>query len=216
MSARILTIAVLTASAVALAACVTTSLRGYADPVPPPHPLQHIAAIVPAALIPALASEAAKRGIVVEDANLILPPTRQYDEAKIRQAMAAHGIDGVLVVSVTGDTGVQQQYAGTVASTNYSGTSSGNAMVMGNMIYGSGSSFGTATTTSTPVYRYSRAIAFQARLSDPQTSRKYWVANGQTQAGGSFFMGDATNANNAAAEIFNDLQSKGLIATRGV
>lgn len=49
--------------------------------------------------------------------------------------------------------------------------SSGNAMVMGNMIYGTGKSSGTATTTATPVYRYSRAIAFEARLSDQQTSR---------------------------------------------
>jgi len=125
--------------------------------------------------------------------------------------MAAHGIDGVLVVNVTGDTGVQQRYAGTIANTSYSGTSSGNAMVMGNMIYGSGMSSGTATTTATPVYHYSRAIGFDARLSDPQTSRKYWVGSGQTQSGGSLFVGDAVNAANAASTIFNDLQSKGLI-----
>jgi hypothetical protein len=35
---------------------------------------------------------------------------------------------------------------------------------MGNMIYGNGMSSGTATTTTTPVYRYRRAVAFQARL----------------------------------------------------
>ena len=62
--------------------------------------------------------------------NVILPPTRQYNEAEIRQAMVSHGIDGVLVVNVVGDTGVQQQYAGTIANTSYSGSSSGNAMVM--------------------------------------------------------------------------------------
>ena len=186
-------------------------MQGYADLQPPPHPIQHIAAIAPPALIPALANEASKRSVVLEDANVILPPTRQYNETEIRQAMAAHGIDGVLVVNVTGDTGVQQRYAGTIANTSYSGTSSGNAMVMGNMIYGSGMSSGTATTTATPVYHYSRAIGFDARLSDPQTSRKYWVGSGQTQSGGSLFVGDAVNAANAASTIFNDLQSKGLI-----
>jgi hypothetical protein len=131
-------------------------------------------------------------------------------------AMVAHGIDAVLVVNVTGDTGVRQQYAGTVANTSYSGTSSGNAMVMGNMIYGAGTSSGVATTTATPVYRYSRAVAWQARLSDPQTSRNFWVGNGQTQSGGSLFVGHGVNAADAASSIFNDLQTKSLIAANQV
>jgi hypothetical protein len=57
-------------------------------------------------------------------------PTRQYKGAR--------GIDGVLVVTVTGDVGAQQRYAGTIL---------------------------------TPIYRYSRAIAFQARLTDPTSGR---------------------------------------------
>ena len=211
----------------AFCGCVSTSMQGYADLEPPAHPIQHIAVIAPPALISALAREASKRSIVVEDANVILPPTRQYDEPTIRKAMSSHGVDGVLVVNVIGDTGVQQRYAGTIANTSYSGTSSysgtysGNAMVMGNMIYGSGMtsgtgiSSGTATTTSTPVYHYSRAVAFEARLSDPQTSRKFWVGSGQTKSGGSLFMGDATSAADAASSIFNDLQTKGLIGAAG-
>jgi hypothetical protein len=214
MLPRFLAVLVIAASAIGLSACVTTSLQGYADLEPPPHPLQHIAVIAPPALIAALASEASKRGIILEDANVILPPTRQYDETTIRKAMTSHGVDAVLVVSVIGDTGVQQRYAGAVANTSYSGTSSGNAMVMGNMIYGSGISSGTATTTSTPIYHYSRAVAFEARLSDPQTSRKFWVGKGQTQSGGALFMGDATNAADAASAIFTDLQTKGLINVR--
>lgn len=85
-------------SAVALGGCVTTSMQGYADLQPPAHPIQRIAAIAPPALVSALYTEASKRGVVLEDANAILPPTRQYNEAEVRQAMAAHGIDGVLVV----------------------------------------------------------------------------------------------------------------------
>ena len=202
-------------SAIALGGCVTTSMQGYADLQPPAHPIQRIAAIAPPALVSALYTEASKRGVVLEDANAILPPTRQYNEAEVRQAMAAHGIDGVLVVNVTGDTGVQQQYAGTIANTTYSGTSSGSAMVVGNSIYGTGMSSGSATTTATPMYRYNRAIAFQARLSDPQTSRKFWVGSGQVQSGGALFVGDAASASNAASTIFNDLQAKGLIGAGG-
>ena len=77
------------------------------------------------------------------------------------------------------------------------------------MIYGNGMASGNATTTTTPVYRYRRAVAFQARLSDPQTSRKFWVSSGQTKSGGLLFMGDATSATDAASAIFNDLQTKG-------
>lgn len=158
-----------------------------------------------------LASEAAKRGVTLEDANAILPPTRQYNESEIRKVMAAHGIDGVLVVNVTGDSGVRQRYAGTLVNSSSSGGASANAMVVGNMMYGSGTYSGTTTTVATPIYHYSRNVAFEARLSDPQTSRKFWVGSGNTKAGGALFMGDATSAADAAAGIFNDLQSKGLI-----
>jgi hypothetical protein len=198
----------------ALSGCVTTSMQGYADLQPPAAPLQHIAVIAPPALVSALSNEAAKRAILLEDANTILPPTRQYTEADVRKAMADHSVDGVLVVNVTGDTGVRQQYAGAIVNTDYSGVSSGNAMVVGNMIYGNGTYSGSATTTATPVYRYSRTVGFQARLSDPRTSRNYWVGTGTTKAGGSLFMADATSAADAAASIFNDLQSKGLIGVR--
>jgi hypothetical protein len=71
---------------------------------------------------------AKKQGVLLEDALSFLPPTRQYTEPEIRQAMAAHGIDGVLVITLTGDTGAQQQYAGTVTT--------GNATAVGTTMYG--------------------------------------------------------------------------------
>ena len=108
MAFRLLPSIAVAVSATVLAGCVTTSMQGYADLQPPPHPIQHVAAIAPPALISALTKEASKRGVTLEDANVFLPPTRQYNEAEIRQAMAARGIDGVLVMNVTGDTGVQQ------------------------------------------------------------------------------------------------------------
>src|SRR3974390_1409551 len=106
------------ASVFLLTACVTTSMQGYADLERPAHPIQHIAAFAGPALLPALASEAKNRGVLLEDALSFLPPTRQYTEAEIRKAMAARGVDGVLVITLTGDTGAQQQYAGTVTPGN--------------------------------------------------------------------------------------------------
>ena len=155
-----------------------------------------------------MAAESPKHGLVVEDGNIIVPPTRPYKDAEIQQLLATRGVDGVLVVSVTGDTGVQQRYAGTIFSGNYSGTSSGSAVLTGNMISATATSSGTMSATATPVYRYSRTVAFQARLSDPKSGRNLWVGGGQTQAGGALFMGDAASARDAASAILNDLQER--------
>jgi len=215
MAFRIFVASIVAASTYVLGGCVTTSMQGYADLQPPSHPIQRIAVVAPPALVVALASEAPKRGTFVEDGNAIVPPTRQYTDAEIRQILGARGIDGVLVVTVTGDTGARAQYAGTIFSGNYSGTSSANATVIGNTVTGTGVSFGTMTASATPVYNYSRAVAFQARLSDPKSGRNLWVGGGQTKAGGSLFMGDAVSASNAASAILADLQAKGLIAASG-
>lgn len=188
-------------------------MQGYADLERPAQPIKHIAAVAPPALVAALASEAAKRGVILEDGNAIVPPTRQYKDSEIRQLLAERGIDGVLVVTVTGDTGVQERYAGTIFSANYASASSGNAMIVGNTISGTGVSSGTMTATSTPVYSYRRSVAFQARLSDPKSGRNLWVGGGQTHAGGALFMGDAVSATDAASAMLNDLQTKGLIGT---
>ena len=112
--------------------------------------------------------------------------------------MMAHGIGGVLVVNVTGDTGVKQQYVGTVANTSYSGMSSGSATAVGNSIYGTGMSSGSATTVAIPMYNYHRVVTFQARLSDPQTSRKFWVGSGQVQSGGALIPGPNAGAMRAS------------------
>jgi hypothetical protein len=162
MNARTLGAAIVAACAAVLAGCVTTSMQGYADLDRPTRPVEHVAVVAPPALLAALATESPKHGLIIEDSNVIVPPTRQYKDAEIRQLLATHGIDAVLVVSVTGDTGVQERYAGTILSGNYS--------------------YGTMTATATPTYRYSRTVAFQARLSDPKSGRNLWV--GSSNAGG--------------------------------
>jgi hypothetical protein len=215
MSIRTLGAAIVAAYAAVLTGCVTTSMQGYADLDRPARPVEHIAVVAPPALIAALAAESGKHGLLVEDGNVIVPPTRQYKDAEIRQLLTTRGIDGVLVVSVTGDTGVQQHYVGTIFSGNYSGTSSGNAVLTGNVISATSTSSGTMSATAVPMHRYSRTVAFQARLSEPKSGRNLWVGGGQTRAGGALFMGDTTSARDAASAILNDLQEKGLIGASG-
>jgi hypothetical protein len=69
-----------------------------------------------------------KRGLIAEDALLLFPPTRNYTNAEIQKGLASDGIDGVLVINV-GDTGVLQQYAGTILSGQYSGSSNANGTI---------------------------------------------------------------------------------------
>ncbi len=163
-----------------LSGCITTDMQGYADRQLPQHPIQRMVALVaaPPALVASLQSsvtqEAKKRGIPVEDALLLFPPTRTYNDAEIKAELARDGIDAVLILTV-GDSGIQAQYAGTVFYGSSSGSMSatGTANTVGNMtnVSMSGISNSTYTATATPTYRYSRQTAFQARLIEATTGR---------------------------------------------
>ena len=98
-------------------------MQGYADRELPVRTVQRIAAYVvaPTALASSfqssIAEEATKRGVVAEDAFVLLPPTRTYNDAEIRKVLAGSGIDAVLIINV-GDTGVVKEYAGTFFRAN--------------------------------------------------------------------------------------------------
>jgi hypothetical protein len=194
--------------ALSLCACVTTSMQGYADRELPAQPVIHVAALVSAplplseSLQASIAEQAAKMGIVVDDARTIFPPTRQYTDAEIKRDLAAQGVGAVLVVTV-GDSGVVREYAGTVFSGSYSGTATAN---FGGVTYG-----GTSTGFASPAYRFRRQTDFSARLIEVSSGRSLWVGTGQVSAGGALFVGNDTSATNAAASIFADMQAKGVI-----
>jgi hypothetical protein len=208
------------AAAISLSGCITTAMQGYADRELPAKPVSRIIAYVagPTALVTSIqanvSDEARKRGLTAEDALSLFPPTRTYTNAEIQRGLASDGIDGVLVINV-GDTGVLQQYAGTILSGQYSGSSnaSGTISTFGNVsnVSLNGTSSGTMVATATPVYRYRRQTAFTARLLEPVTGRNLWVGNGQVNSGGLLFVGDGANASSSVAAIFDDLQRKGVI-----
>jgi hypothetical protein len=207
-------------AAASLSGCMTTSMQGYADRQLPARPVSRIVAYVagPNTLVSSIqrsvAEEARKRGIAADDALNLFPPTRTYSNAEVQQGLTANGIDGVLVINV-GDTGVQQQYAGTILSGQYQGSSnaSGTANTFGNAstVSMSGTSSGTMTATATPIYRYRRQTNFNARLLEASTGRNLWVGNGQVNAGGLLFVGDSASSSSSVAAIFDDLQAKGIL-----
>jgi len=195
-------------------------MQGYADRQLPQKPVSRIAAYVAgpsptvSSIQASIGEEARKRGIVAQDALILFPPTRPYTNAEVRQGLSSDGIDGVLMVNV-GDTGVLQQYAGTILTGNYTGSSSagGTINTFGNTstVSLNGTSSGTMTATTTPVYRYKRQTDFTARLIEPATGRNLWVGNGQVNAGGLLFVGNGATASSSVAAIFDDLQQKGII-----
>jgi hypothetical protein len=203
----------LTLLGVALSACVTTDMQGYADRQLPQHPVQRVVALVAAPgglasnLQTSIQQEARRHGVFSEDALNVFPPTRTYSDAEIKAELAREGIDAVLVVTV-GDTGIQREYAGTVFFS--SGMATTNTMGM------MSTTTGQMTTTASPQYRYHRQTNFQAKLIEASSNRVLWVGNGDVEAGGLLFVGNGVSSNSAATAIFNDLQGKGLIgATTG-
>lgn len=197
-------------AAIALSACVTTDMQGYADRQLPQHPVQRIMALVaaPAALASNLQAsiqqEARRHGVSAEDALNVFPPTRTYSDAEIKAELARESIDAVLVVTV-GDTGIQREYAGTVFFSNGVATTNTMGMIS--------TTSGQMTTTASPTYRYHRQTTFQAKLIEASSNRVLWVGNGDVEAGGLLFVGNGVSSNSAATAIFNDLQGKGLIGS---
>jgi len=148
------------------------------------------------------------------DAFSVFPPTRAYSNDEIRRVLAAQGVDGVLIINV-GDTGVVREYAGTLFTGQYSGSSSATGQVtrFGNCasFSATGTSSGAMFATATPTYRYARQKNFNARLMEASSSRNLWVGNGQVNAGGLLFMGDGVSASNSTSAIFDDLAQKGIL-----
>lgn len=195
-------------------------MQGYADRELPAKPVAHIIAYVaaPGPLAASIQSnvqeEARKRQVAAEDALNIFPPTRKYTDSEIRKGMAEAGADAVLFISV-GDSGVQREYAGTILTGQYTGSTVANGTMNTfgptATINMSGTSSGTMTAVSSPTYRYRRQTNFAARLMEVSSGRNLWVGNGQVNAGGSLFVGDGANASSSVAAIFEDLRQKGII-----
>jgi hypothetical protein len=207
-------------AAATVSGCITTSMQGYADREPPAKPVQRVVTLVTApgqlasSIQSSVTNEAAKRGVAAQDALQLFPPTRAYTDAEIRKDLARQGVEGVLLINV-GDSGIMREYAGTVFSGQYSGSTVGDGTVtrMGNTgtVSVSSTSTGTMTATATPTYRYHLQTAFTARLIEAASGRNLWVGQGQVQAGGLLFVGDGANASSSVSAIFDDLQRKRII-----
>jgi hypothetical protein len=187
-------------AAIALSGCLTDEI-GDADRALPSRQVSRIVAYVaaPAALASSLqtsiSSEARRRGLAADNALALFPLTRTYTDADIRQALAARGVDAVLIVNV-GDSAVPRQYAGTI--------------LQGRSVVSSASAAAVASVNGDP-----RPTTFTARLIEPATARHLWDGFGHVETGGYFSADDGTGPASAVAAIFDELQEKRIITPPG-
>jgi hypothetical protein len=183
-------------AAITLSGCLTSE-TGDAERMLPPRQVNRLVAFVAGPAVVAsnlqtnISGEARRRGLVADNALALFPPTRNYTDADIRQALAARGVDGVLIINV-GDAAVPRQYAGTILQ-GRSGVPSASA------------------AAADSVNGYPRATTFTARLIEPATSRNLWDGFGHVETGGIFTADDGSGAENAVAVIFDELQQKGIV-----
>jgi hypothetical protein len=184
-------------AAITLSGCLTSE-TGVADRMLPPRQLNRLVAYVsgPAAVASNLqmniSGEARRRGLAADNALALFPPTRSYTDADIRQALAARGVDGVLIINV-GDASVPRQYAGTI-------------------LQGRSTLPSASAAAASSVNGYPSTTTFTARLIEPATSRNLWDGFGHVDTGGIFTADDGSGAAGAVAAIFDELQQKGIVA----
>jgi hypothetical protein len=163
-------------------------------------------------ILQAVSQQGASRGITVENVYYLLPPTRTYTGAEATSALQARGINAVLIMQL-GDSGIHQQYLGTIVSANSSGSfnGSGTAVSAGpfTSLDMSGTMQSSGTAIATPILRPNRSTTFQARLVEVPTGRVLWVGQGETDSGGLLFVG--MNGAKSVSSVFDDLQAKGIL-----
>jgi hypothetical protein len=183
-----------------LCACGAALLQSEASPPPqaPARSVSRVAAYVagPDKLVASfqtyIAVEAAKRGLASQNAAVLFPPTHAYADAEIRQGLAAHAIDGVMIVKI-GDAPAPRQYAGTILQERSAGSSSPTAAAV-------------SSVNGDP-----RPTTFSAKLIDVASGRRLWAGDGQVASGGISYFSYGDTVEDSVAALFDDMQERGVI-----
>ena len=102
-----------------LCSCTQTTIEGYADRESRSRALTHIVTYIsgPTSISNetqvSLTAQAARHGVILDNAFYIFPPTHSYSEQEIKRELASRGVDGVLLVKVC-NTRATKEYAGTL------------------------------------------------------------------------------------------------------
>lgn len=127
------------------------------------------------------------KGAVCSPSFAIFPPTRALSNAEKADILKSNNIDAVLAVIFSG---------GNSKASHLLSTSYGNTSIYGGAIQ--------TTTTSVPVYAFSRNDNYNLILIDTQTHRKAWIGSASITASG---IANTTNS------VFIDSLSKSISST---
>jgi hypothetical protein len=186
-----------------LSACGSSVVQSEGSPHLPLRPVSRIGAYVtgPEALVQGfqadIAVEAARRGLAAENVPLLFSSTRPYADAEIRQGLAAHAIDSVMIIKI-GNAPGPRQYDGTILQERSPRGSGPSAAAV-------------ASVNGDP-----SPTTFSATLIDAASGRRLWDGNGQIASGAFSIFANGTTVADAVAALFGDLQEKGIIGQMAI
>jgi hypothetical protein len=199
----VLTRGICLAGGLVLSACGSAVVQSEGSPHLALRPVSRIGAYVtgPDALVRSfqadIAVEAARHGLTAENVTLLFPSTRPYADAQIRQGLAAHAIDSVMIIKI-GNAPGPRQYDGTILQER------------------SPRGSGSAAATVASVNGDPSPTTFSATLIDAASGRRLWDGDGQIATGAFSILAYGTTAADAVAALFGDLQEKRIIGQTAV
>jgi hypothetical protein len=180
-------------------ACVTTQVNGYTDNAYRDHKVYRIAVRAANAnfafaqlLENELVDEFKDKGIRATSFLAMFPPTRDWTNAQVTQALKQRGFDGIMYVNLTGADSQE-------TTIGYVNTGSAS-------VYGGSASYRGHSTAMTAIRRYTST---RASLYDVASGHKIWIADTNTNAGGLLYQSDDTQAESIAEEIVAALHKSG-------
>ena len=144
-----------------------------------------------------IAVEAARHGLAAENVPLLFPSTRPYADAEIRQGLAAHAIDSVMIIKI-GNAPGPRQYDGTILQEPSPRGSGPLAAAV-------------ASVNVDP-----SPTTFSATLIDAASGRRLWDGDGQIASGAFSIFANGTTVADAVAVLFGDLPEKGIIGQMAI
>ena len=143
----------------------------------------------------------------------LFPPTRNYTEEDLAEALRQNEVDSILVISLTSDQSVTN-YLGTVSNSFGTATTTANVNNFGNTATVNANTSYSGTTTSTPMYERKRMAFGDVALYDASNGAIAWRGQIKTSGSGMLSTTDGAFLASASGEIAAKLFASGLISPR--
>ncbi len=201
-----------------LTGCISNESRSYTDNKYQGYQITSLAVVInaPQAGVANAAEQAIEEkfkeyNVRTVDLTRILPPTRQYSDEEISEALATQDIEMMLVANIV----PSQEQSETFGYNSYS---SGSAYTSGNMNYGygygsySGTTHGSGTTNTYAMKAFKRNTLSNGKIINAKTGEIVWTSEMEIQAKGKLFTSDSAIGGHVAETIVANLDKDGHIS----